>query len=223
MIPKDKQGRLLKRPLAAMVAILGMGSLAAEAGVLYFDFNQNYNPPNASVFLFGQSDRRRRSPTWTASARMSHWAWMVFNLSIPNSHQQSGTGIKTSGFQVVSPNPIAGYFVNRAPATTDMTYLFDSNALGNNYLVSSQGGGFGEGSQVMIHATQDNTAVTFTPKGGAAINVVLNAGETYKHAGGSANLTGSLVSADKPVAVFGGTRARRYQWVPLFAITCSNR
>ena len=55
MIPKDKQGRLLKRPLAAMVAILGMGSLAAEAGVLYFDFNQNYNPPNASVFLFGQS------------------------------------------------------------------------------------------------------------------------------------------------------------------------
>ncbi|HMW16190.1 MAG TPA: IgGFc-binding protein [Pseudomonadales bacterium] len=220
MIPKDKQGRLLKRPLAAMVAILGMGSLAAEAGVLYFDFNQNYNPPNASVFLFGQSGQTATVSNLDGfSQNVALGVDGFFNLSIPNSHQQSGTGIKTSGFQVVSPNPIAGYFVNRAPFTTDMTYLFDSNALGNNYLVSSQGGGFGEGSQVMIHATQDNTAVTFTPKGGAAINVVLNAGETYKHAGGSANLTGSLVSADKPVAVFGGHSCAQ---VPVGTAFCDN-
>jgi hypothetical protein len=85
-----------------------------------------------------------------------------------------------------------------------MTYLFDSTALGNSYVVASQGDGFGEGSQVMIHATQDNTAVTFTPKGGTAINVTLQAGETYKYAGGTTNLTGSFVNADKPVAVFGG-------------------
>ncbi|OYU44171.1 MAG: hypothetical protein CFE44_14375, partial [Burkholderiales bacterium PBB4] len=89
-------------------------------------------------------------------------------------------------------------------ATTDMTYLQDSNALGTNYVVASMGGGFGEGSQVAVHATQDNTQITFTPKGGAAINVTLQKGETYKYAGGSTDLTGSSVTADKAVAVFSG-------------------
>ena len=46
--------------------------------------------------------------------------------------------------------------------------------------------------------------VTFTPSVGAPVNVTLQAGETYKYAGGSANLTGSFVQSDKPVAVFGG-------------------
>ena len=48
------------------------------------------------------------------------------------------------------------------------------------------GAGFGEGGQAMIHATQNNTSVTFTPKGGApVVNVVLQAGETYKYASGT--------------------------------------
>jgi len=127
-----------------------------------------------------------------------------FNLSIPQNWQQTGTGVKDTGFRVVSPDPIAGYFVNRATASTDMTYVQDASALGKNYVVASQGQGFGEGSQVMIHATVDNTAVTFTPKGGATITVTLNAGQTYKYAGGSTDLTGSTVAADKAVAVFGG-------------------
>ena len=55
-----------------------------------------------------------------------------FNLFLPSSNQQSGTGVRNAGFKVVSPpDPIAGYFVNRASATTDMTYIFDSTALGN--------------------------------------------------------------------------------------------
>jgi len=127
-----------------------------------------------------------------------------FNLPIANSNQQSGTGVRNTGFQVQSANPIAGYFVNRAAASTDMTYLLGGTALGNNYMIASQGGGFGEGSQVVIQATQNNTNVTFTPIGGAPINVALNAGQTYKYAGRATILTGSNVVSDKPVAVFGG-------------------
>jgi hypothetical protein len=201
------RSRLKTSVAAVALAMVGITGGAAQAAEMYFDFNRNTvgNTANASVFLFGSPGQ---SATVTNLAgfnqNLTLGADGFFNLFIPNTYQQSGTGIRDTGFKVVSPNPIAGYFVNRAGFSTDMTYLFESAALGNNYVVASQGGGFGEGSQVMIQATQNNTQVTFTPKGGAPINVTLDAGQTYKYAGGSTNLTGSFVSANRPVAVFGG-------------------
>lgn len=209
---------------ASVITLLvsGLLSASAQASTLYFDFNQNTVglTANASVFLFGNSGQTATVSNLAGfSQNVTLGADGFFNLSIDNLYQQSGTGIKNTGFQVVSPNPIAGYFVNRAGFSTDMTYLFDSAALGNHYVVASQGGGFGEGSQVMVHATQDNTNITLTPKGGAAINVTLQAGETYKYAGGSTNLTGSFVSSDKPVAVFGGHECAQ---VPVGTAFCDN-
>lgn len=209
---------------ASVITLLvsGLLSASAQASTLYFDFNQNTAgfTANASVFLFGNSGQTATVSNLAGfSQNVTLGADGFFNLSIANLYQQSGTGIKNTGFQVVSPNPIAGYFVNRAGFSTDMTYLFDSAALGNNYVVASQGGGFGEGSQIMVHATQDNTNITLTPKGAAAINVTLQAGETYKYAGGSTNLTGSFVSSDKPVAVFGGHECAQ---VPVGTAYCDN-
>lgn len=75
-------------------------------------------------------------------------------------------------------------------------------------------------SQIVITATQDNTTVTYTPtfntektkKGIKSLPIVLNKGETYlihnekrnayTHVGG--DLTGTLVEADKPIAVISG-------------------
>lgn len=210
--------------VSALILALGgvLGASATQAGVLYFDFNKNTvgTTANASVFLFGNSGQTATVSNLAGfSQNVVLGADGFFNLSISNIYQQSGTGTMNTGFQIVSPNPIAGYFVNRAGFSTDMTYLFDSAALGNNYVVASQGSGFGEGSQVMIHATQDNTAVTFTPTVGAPVNVVLNAGETYKYAGSSTNLTGSFVSSDKPVAVFGGHECAQ---VPVGTAYCDN-
>jgi len=204
---------------AACVAATGFAACGvAQADALYFDFNKNLGPPTASLFLFGAAGQTATVENLAGfSQNVSFGVDGFFNLPIPSIYQQSGTGILNTGFRVVSPDPIAGYFINRASASTDMTYLLGSAALGNNYVVASQGGGFGEGSQVAIHATLDNTAVTFTPKGGAAINVVLNAGETYKYAGGSTNLTGSFVSSDKAVAVFGGHECAQ---VPVGQVAC---
>ncbi|MCS6920452.1 MAG: IgGFc-binding protein [Elioraea sp.] len=191
----------------ATVVLIGGSVGTAEGSTLYFAFNRNYDlkSPNSSLFLFGKAGQ---SVTVSNLAGFNQTVTLnpsgFFNLPIPDTFQQSGTGILNTGFKVVSPDPVAGYFVNRAPATTDMTYLLDSAALGKRYVVASMGGGADEGSQVAIHATQDNTSVTFTPKGSAPIAVVLQAGETYKYAGGTTDLTGSRVVADKPVAVFAG-------------------
>ncbi len=49
-------------------------------------------------------------------------------------------------------------------------------------------------------------------RGGAPIAVTLQAGQTYKHAGGSVDLTGSTVVADQAVAVFSGHECARCRW-----------
>ena len=181
-------------------------SSSAAAGVLYFDFNANFDTDtNSSVFLFGDAGQMADVTTLSGfSTSVTLNSEGFFNLAIDDSFQQMGTGVRDTGFRVVSPDPIAGYFVNRRGASTDMTYILDESALGTSYVVASQGTNIGEGSQVAIHATQDSTAVTFTPTVGAPVNVVLNAGETYKYAGGAVDLTGSQVQTDKPVAVFSG-------------------
>ncbi|MFT8246026.1 IgGFc-binding protein [Roseomonas sp. BN140053] len=197
----------VRQTLLAGVAGLALAVLpfGARAGEIFFDFNQNLVNPNASVFLFGTPGQTAAVTTRSGfSTGVTLNAQGFFNLPIPNSFQQSGTGIRDTGFQVSSSGAIGGYFVNRATASTDMTYLLDRTALGTNYVVASQGGGFGEGSQVAIHAVQDGTTVTFTPRGGAPITVTLAAGETYKYAGSATDLTGSLVEANAEVAVFSG-------------------
>ena len=68
-----------------------------------------------------------------------------------------------------------------------------------------------------IHAITNGTNVTFTPKGSAPINVVLNAGETYKYAGGGTDITGSTIVASNPVAVFSGHTCAR---VPEPIVAC---
>ncbi len=173
-------------PPLALFGVVAAG--AAQASDLYFDFNRNQvgQSANASLFLFGDANQQATVSNLAGfNQTVTLNAQGFFNLVIANSFQQSGTGILNTGFNVNSANPIAGYFVNRAPFSTDMTYLLDSAALGTNYLIASQGTAIGEGSQVAIHATANGTNVTFAPIGGAPINVTLNAGETYKYAGGA--------------------------------------
>lgn len=214
------RGKVLSPRSMGLAATLLMAASGAQATELFFDFNHNLNPPNASVFLFGNSGQE---VTVSNNAGFNQTFNLntdgFYNLFIDSSYQQSGTGITNKGFKVVSPDALAGYFINRASATTDMTYLLDSTSLGTNYVVASQGNGFGEGSQVMIHATQNNTKVEFKPVGSSTVSVTLNAGETYKYAGGGTNLTGSFVSSDKPVAVFGGHECAQ---VPSGTVACDN-
>ena len=193
---------------AACVMTMGMSALPAmAASELFFDFNQNYEGGSAtsSLFLFGAAGQNANVANLAGfNQNVTLGADGFFSLPIANMYQQSGTGVRDTGFKVTSGQALAGYFINRQTATTDMTYLLDGSALGKQYVVASMNNGFGEGSQVAVHATVDNTQVTFTPRGSAAINVTLNAGQTYKYAGGSTDLTGSTVSASQNVAVFSG-------------------
>ncbi|WP_426164975.1 autotransporter domain-containing protein [Sandarakinorhabdus sp. DWP1-3-1] len=122
-------------------------------------------------------------------------------VTLPNGSELLAGQVESKGFQITASSNVSGYFLSRQSATTDMTYLIDGERLGTDYFVA----GYQNirADQMSVQATADNTTVTFTPKGAAAFDVVLNAGQTYMYQANT-NLTGSRVTSDKPIAVFSG-------------------
>lgn len=191
---------------AFAVAVMLASASSASANTLYFQMNPNLSGSNdqRQVFLFGPAGA---TGTVTAPNGFSQAfdlgtaGFTVVQLSL--SDQLAAATVENKGFKVTSSAAVSGYYLSRRQATTDMSYLIDGERLGTNYIVAGYQNIFED--QMSVQATQDNTTVTFTPKGGAPFQVTLNAGQTYMHTANS-QLTGSSILADKPIAVFSGNR-----------------
>jgi PKD repeat protein len=102
------------------------------------------------------------------------------------------------------------YGLNRTKYTTDAYLAQPADTTGTRYRVMSYGGV--SGSEFSVVATANNTTVSVTPtepvpghpKGESSYTVKLDLGEAYELQVPSGDLTGTLVTADRPVAVFGG-------------------
>jgi len=154
-------------------------SSSALAGTIYFDYNKNslVSSNSASVFLFGDVGQTANVSNLAGfNQNVTFGTDGFFNLDISTAYMQAGVGVHNTGFKVESSDAIAGYFVNRNTFTTDMTYLFDEDSLGTDYVVASASSNIGEGSQIAVHATVD----------------------------GATDLSGSSISASQNVAVFSG-------------------
>ena len=131
-------------------------------------------------------------------------------------------------FHVTSEKPIGVYALNQAVTTSEAFLVLPTNVLGKDYYVMSYDSDgdvfFGTStitngstpSQFAIVATQDSTTVTVTQKVATYINgtspetFILNQGDSYlvqakiTDSTLNADLTGSHVTSNKPIAVFGG-------------------
>jgi|GEM_PF-998657 len=129
------------------------------------------------------------------------------------------------GINVTSPSPITVYCVVRYSATSDGFLCIPTNALGNSYVASPYSsrpiGGPDQSlpNMVGVTATQDNTKMKFTLGGNSGTEVPMGGGKyllpgqskTYKmdrgdvvvfsNRSGAETLTGSLIEADKNIAV----------------------
>ncbi|OYU81309.1 MAG: hypothetical protein CFE45_27965, partial [Burkholderiales bacterium PBB5] len=92
--------KTLHKHLLALACASSLSGLAS-AGTVYFDFNTNFDggATTSSLFLFGNAGQQATvsnlagfNQTVTLSAQG------FFNLAISDAYQQSGTGIRNSGF-----------------------------------------------------------------------------------------------------------------------------
>lgn len=127
---------------------------------------------------------------------------------------------------VVADQEVSVYALNQAQLNSEAFMVLPTDALGDDYVVmayksdtrlsGSLPNGVSTPSQFAVVATEDNTVVNITPSAvtmlsnrGERQSVLLNRGQSYlvqidPRVDPNGDLSGTLVSASKPVAVFGG-------------------
>lgn len=135
--------------------------------------------------------------------------------TVPLPHQAQLDAAKWTpqdlGIHVTAGADVSVYGLNRIKFTTDAFLGLPTNALGTTYRVISYDAAFGAGPEAAVVATANATTVTITPSAalnngkpaGEPFEVELDMGEAYQMVA-NADLTGSLITSDKPVAAFGG-------------------
>ena len=130
----------------------------------------------------------------------------------------SGNAINNNGLKITSTSPISAYYEVNAVGNKELYTLKGNTALGIEFYTpfqkfwSTSATVPASFSSIEIVATEDNTTVLITPRTaitGHAQNmtfsVVLNAGQTYSardmNTSAVSSLAGSIVSANKPVAI----------------------
>ena len=188
----------------------------------WLDFDANYvvdDTTALSLFITGKS-----STTGTVSVPgigfeqpFAVTADEITKVELPTAAMlgMGETGlVEPRAIHVAADGDVIVYGLNRTRFTTDAYLGQPTDTAGTRYRVISYGGGF-MGSEFSVVATRNNTTVTITPSvstpgrpAGEAYTVKLDLGEAYElqAPAGDPDLTGTVVGADRPVAVFGGNR-----------------
>ena len=141
-------------------------------------------------------------------------------INVPlNAQLESTDAVENKGIHITAQNEVAVYGLSAGFATTDAYLGLPVSMLGTEYIVlgyrsSPSPNGFGfTPSQTDVVAAYDGTTVTITPstdtpgrKAGVPYSIVLNQGSVYQLRANiaSTDLSGSVITSDKPVSVFGG-------------------
>lgn len=121
-----------------------------------------------------------------------------------NVRVSSGTFTEEKAIYVTAIHEIQVYGLNYTTAASDAYLGLPTHLLGKEYMVASRSSL--AGTQLAVVPVEDNTTIWITPTLGTPGQVVLNQGQVYQYYPKlQGDLTGSLVSADKPIAVFGGS------------------
>ena len=139
-------------------------------------------------------------------------------VSIPTGADPRGANglIQNLGIRVVSDREVAVYGLNQISQTTDAYTAIPVDILDTEYIVlgwkNTSNNVFAR-TQINVVATENNTSVSITPAAtvigrpaGVPYTINLNAGQTYQlQANGiPLDLSGTIVSSNEPIAVFGG-------------------
>jgi RHS repeat-associated protein len=151
----------------------------------------------------------------------------------------SSDTVETKGIHITALNPVAVSGLNYFPAASDGFLGLPTTALGTSYVVAAALNTVDQsnGTEFAITATKDNTVVTIIPTAsvsprqrGVPYTVQLNTGQTYQlrdesdtgifsdNAGPLPDFTGTVITANNPIAVFGGADCVN---IPSYSDTCN--
>ena len=120
--------------------------------------------------------------------------------------------VEDLGIHVTANAEVTVYGLNRIQYTTDAFLGLPTDILGTEYVVQGYGTAGIAGSEFAVVASTDNTSVTITPSvtagdhpAGTPYTVDLAQGQTYQlRSADDSDLSGTIVTSDEPVGVFGG-------------------
>jgi hypothetical protein len=130
--------------------------------------------------------------------------------------------IQANAIHIIADHPVAVHGLNYIWCSTDGYLALPTAMLGTDYIVLSYRNSpawydtnvVSGGTEFAVVASEDDTRITITPSAtvgsriaGVPYQMVLQQGETYRlinYDDVDADLTGTTIMADKPIAVFGG-------------------
>ncbi len=194
------------------------GTTDSSGTDFWLTFPQNYNTtPSLQLFVTSDTDTTGivSIPGLSFTQDFSTTARMVTAITIPAAAELvTSDQVENLGIHVTSDAPVTVYGLNRIPYTTDAYLGLPTGILGTEYLtLGYKNQDDGGGSEFALVATQDGTTVTIVPAAttgshtaGTPYTVSLSQGQTYQLQDQTPDddLSGSIVTADKPVAVFAG-------------------
>jgi len=186
-------------------------------------FESNYLPPQLTLFLSGPQTTVGvvSIPSAGFSEGFVVTPGNVTQVVLPPGTELISSDVIEEGaaVRVSSAEPITVYGFNRVFRGTDAFAALPTVALGQRYRVVAWTGGVNGPSQFAIGAipaldgdTTTPTTVTITPAAaadgrpaGVPYSIVLKPFDAYQLQS-TGDLTGSLIQADRPIAVYGGNR-----------------
>jgi hypothetical protein len=191
------------------------------------DFWVTYEPnlptPTLSLSIAGAT-ATSGTITWpdTTTTPFTVTPGVVTTVAVPSStvtatQAMPTDGTVTAGIHITALAPVAVYGLTYDIGSSEAFVGLPTPSLGTRYRAIAYKTTIGsEPGRMIALATEDNTTITVTPNethgartGGTAYTVSLNAGQAYTLAAdstgvGAEEITGTLVTSDKPIAAFSG-------------------
>lgn len=180
-------------------------------------FNQNFDGCTHTLYISGPDATSGQIDISDLAFSMpfSVTPGVVTEVVLPSSTAViTNDVIEGKGVHITSNDEVSIYGLNQRVGSTDAFLGIPVDVLGLEYIImsydpfssngSSNGSSFGivgveNGTNIMITTTANSGSRV----AGTSYNIVLNAGETYQLKSTSGDLTGTEISSDKPISVFG--------------------
>jgi hypothetical protein len=209
--------------LAVLLAfpIFASGSARAASDSLgtefWLAFNTNLGTPELKLFITGPTATSGfvDIPGLSVTTSFNVAPGAVTTVNIPTGAAlATADGIENKAIHVTAEAEITVYGLNRVPFTTDAFLGLPVDILGSEYIVLTyRNTNIVNATQFAVVASEDGTTVTITPSvttgahpAGVPYTRTLNTGQAYQLRNTNAqpaDLSGTIVTADKPIAVFG--------------------